>query len=218
MNRSRIVMIEDDEQTQVLFTELLQANGYPQIEHFSAVADFLDALDLKNPPNLILLDIMLGLQNALVQLPKIRLLIPDAKIIVVTGYTDEAFLFQALKAGADSFYIKGEAIHRLLEAIQQSLSGHAYLSPQSANQLITRFRHLENTPNGTLDLHSRVALRFGLKKREIEVLNGLLAAKRYKEIAEDMHVSINTVRHYVVSLYQKTGIRKREDLLQVIQE
>ncbi len=218
MNQSRIVIIEDNEQTQFLFTQLLQANGYSEVVHYSTVAGFLDALDLENPPNLILLDIMLGLQNALVQLPKIRLLIPDAKIIVVTGYTDEAFLFQALKAGADSFYVKGESIHRLLEAIQQSLSGHAYLSPQSANQLITRFRHLENTPNGVLDMHSRVALRFGLKKREIEVLNGLIAAKRYKEIADDMHVSINTVRHYVVSLYQKTGIRKREDLLQVIQQ
>ncbi len=218
MIHNRIVLIEDEALTQILFTQLLRENGFSEIEQFESVSSFLEALDLGKPPDLILLDIMLGAQNALVQLPKIRLLLPEAKIIVVTGYTEEAFLFQALKAGADSFYIKGEAIHRLLEAIQQSLSGHAYLSPQSANQLITRFRHIENTPIGALDMHSRVAIRFGLKKREIEVLNGLLAAKRYKEIADDMHVSINTVRHYVVSLYQKTGIRKREDLLQVIQE
>lgn len=218
MNHTRIVLIEDEAQTQSLFTQLLRANGYTEIEQFESISSFLEALDLGKPPDLILLDIMLGHQNSLVQLPKIRLLLSETKIIVVTGYTDEAFLFQALKAGADSFYIKGDAIHRLLEAIQQSLSGHAYLSPPSANQLITRFRHLENTPNTELNLHSRVALRFGLKKREIEVLNGLIAAKRYKEIADDMHVSINTVRHYVVSLYQKTGIRKRDDLLKVIQE
>jgi DNA-binding NarL/FixJ family response regulator len=218
MDQVRIVMIEDDEHTQKLFSELLNAHGYSEIDHYSSVPGFLNGLNLAHPPNLILLDIMLGPQNALIQLPKIRLLLPNAKIIVVTGYTEESYLFEALKAGADSFYIKGDAINHLLEAIQQSLSGNAYLSPQSANQLITRFRRLESSSEGSFNSLSKISIQFGLKKREVEVLNGLLAGKRYKEIANDMHVSINTVRHYVVSLYQKTGIRKRDELFKIISE
>ena len=218
MDQVRIVMIEDDEHTKKLFSELLNAHGYSEIDHYSTIPAFLDGLDLANPPNVILMDIMLGLQNALIQLPKIRLLLAKAKIIVVTGYTDESYLFQALKAGADSFYIKGDSISHLLDAIQHSLSGNAYLSPSSANQLITRFRRLENSSEDSFNHLSKVAIQFGLKKREVEVLNGLLAGKRYKEIANDMHVSINTVRHYVVSLYQKTGIRKRDELFKIISE
>ncbi|MBU6341266.1 MAG: response regulator transcription factor [Bacteroidetes bacterium] len=213
MNSAHIIVIEDDSQLRQLYVQFLQENGYPSIEPYPSVAHFLDQLNLNQVPDLILLDIMLGTQNALLQLPKIKLLLPQVPVIIVTGYQDEQFLFQALKEGADSYFIKGDSLDKLQEAIRQTLLGNAYLSTESTNQLVEYYR---NAPPLNDPLHlflTDVSLKYRLKKREMEVLNGLLAGKRYKEIASDMHVSINTVRHYVVSLYQKMNINKKEELL-----
>ena len=120
---------------------------------------------------------------------------------------------KALAEGADGYFLKGSDLQLLLSAIQAIMANHAYIDPSMTRVLFNHYRTnvVEQQP---MPLELRyMARQFDLNKRELEVLTGLIDGMRYKEIAERYHVSINTIRHYVLSLYRKTDVNNKKELL-----
>lgn len=212
-----VAIIEDDLKSLQATTEFLIAHKYEVRVQSSSLPAFLESLSIDTPPDVVLLDIMVGNANMLAHLNKIKLLVPKAKIIITTGHVEPDFLFQALGAGANGYYIKGSNPHNLLEAIQAAMLDQAFLSPPAAKLLIDKMSH---PGAGFAPSHylKGIAVQLGLNKREFQVLTGLTDEKTYQEIADENHISINTIRHYVVSLYQKAGVRKKEALIRKVRE
>jgi DNA-binding NarL/FixJ family response regulator len=211
----KVGIIEDIPIVRAEMEEYLGMKGIKVLYSCSSIADFLDVLELGMPPEIILLDVILGAQNSLFQINKLQRMLPNSKIIVVTGFTKEEYLLQALNNGAHSYYLKGSGLPNLVEAIEQLKNGNAYLSPLATKYLIDRLQQ-----NGQCAIanneYAWVADKYGLNKREIEVLNGLCRGKKYKEIASEIFLSINSVRHYVILLYKKMEINKRSELIRKI--
>jgi len=211
-----IVVIEDEPLLREAVTEFLNSQEDFNVTAFDSIASFVDQYRMDTRIDLILLDIMLNGQNSLHHLFKIKRLVPDSKILIVTGNKNEAYLLKAIQEGADGYYLKGDSLARLLEAIENIILNNAFVDPGMVRMLFKRFKSSAKSPAQVSPELDFMAQHFDLGKREIEILTGLYEGMRYKEIADRYHVSINTVRHYVLSLYRKTQVNSRKDLLKKV--
>ncbi|MFZ4476838.1 MAG: response regulator [Saprospiraceae bacterium] len=208
-----IVIIEDDPTLRADMTDFLQAQDNFRVSSFESIGSFVDYFTMETKVDLMLLDVMLHGQNSLNHLFKIKRLVPNTKVLIVTGSNSEAFLLKALAEGAEGYYLKGADLQVLLGAIQNVLEHSAYVDPTLTKTLIKRYKtNVPEQPTASPELNY-MAQNFELNKREMEILTGLSDGMRYKEIAERYHVSINTVRHYVLSLYRKTNVNNRKELI-----
>jgi two-component system response regulator NreC len=215
-NHMDIVIIEDDPTLRADMTDFLQAQDNFRVSSFESIGAFFEHFTMDLKVDLILLDVMLNGQNSLNHMFKIKRLVPQAKVLIVTGSNMEAFLVKALMEGAEGYYLKGNDLQQLLGAIQNVTTHDAYIDPAMTKTIIKRYKsNVSEIPPTTPELQY-MSQNFDLNKREMEILTGLTEGMRYKEIAERFHVSINTVRHYVLSLYRKADVNNRKDLIRKV--
>lgn len=169
--------------------------------------------------DVILLDLNLRGQESLIDLPRIKRLTGGAKVIMVTGHDNPDMLAKAIENGADGYFVKRANPHPDLgEVVRLTYEGGAFLEPSISAHLLQAFQN-RKLPYRQVNI-SKVtkALNIILSKREVEVMDGLLQEKSYQEIADQYHISINTVRHYVKELYQKVGVGSRKALIERLLE
>jgi DNA-binding NarL/FixJ family response regulator len=184
----------------------------------TSVESFFDQLlERQLVPDIILLDLDLRGQQSIAYLPKIKRLAKDAKVIMVTGHDDPVLLAKAIESGADGYFVKRtDPQPDLAEVVKLTFEGGAFLEPSISANLLKAFQNRQ-LPHHQVNIGElSKKLNIILAKREIEVLDGLLDEKSYQEIADDNHISINTVRHYVKELYQKVGVSSRRELIEKV--
>ncbi|MEI6411302.1 MAG: response regulator transcription factor [Bacteroidota bacterium] len=211
-----IVIIEDDPELRADMAVFLRLEPSFRVSPFESIGAFINDYTTEDKIDLILLDVMLYEQNSLNHLFKIRRLIPQVKILIVTGSNTEAFLMKALSEGADGYYLKGSNLELLLGAIRAVSANQAYIDPAMTKFLFNYYKANVVEQKPVSPELSYMTREFDLNKRETEVLTGLMNGLRYKEIAERYHVSINTIRHYVLSLYRKTDVNNKKALLKKV--
>lgn len=182
----------------------------------SSIDSFFDQLLAEQISlDIILLDLNMKGEESLVHLPKIKRLAGTAKVIMVTGHDNPELLAKAIEVGADGYFVKrADPQPDLAEVVKLTFEGGAFLEPSISANLLQAFQN-RRTLHRQIDV-ARLSktLNVILSKREVEVLDGLLEEKSYQEIADQNHVSINTVRHYVKELYQKMGVSSRRALME----
>ena len=184
----------------------------------TSVESFFDQLlERQLVPDIILLDLDLRGQQSIAHLPKIKRLAKDAKVIMVTGHDNPVLLAKAIESGADGYFVKRtDPQPDLAEVVKLTFEGGAFLEPSISANLLKAFQNRQ-LPHHQVNIGElSKKLNIILAKREIEVLDGLLDEKSYQEIADDNHISINTVRHYVKELYQKIGVSSRRELIEKV--
>jgi len=184
----------------------------------TSVDSFFDQLlEQQLALDIILLDLDLRGQQSIAHLPKIKRLAKDAKVIMVTGHDNPVLLAKAIESGADGYFVKRtDPQPDLAEVVKLTFEGGAFLEPSISANLLKAFQNRQ-LPHHQVNIGElSKKLNIILAKREIEVLDGLLEEKSYQEIADDNHISINTVRHYVKGLYQKVGVSSRKELIEKV--
>lgn len=197
----RIAIMEDDGRLRRSLVELLGA-----MPGFVVVASFADAesalAKMKEiHPDVLLADINLPGIDGVECVRQLSRLLPETRFIMLTVYEDDERLFNSLQAGADGYLLKRTAPAKLQEAIRQVRAGGSPMTPQIARRLVQHFR---NGKKDEPDLSN-------LAQREREVLENLAAGRSYKEIAEHLGVSKDTVRTYIRRLYEKLRIHSRNE-------
>lgn len=184
----------------------------------TSVENFFDQLlEQQLALDIILLDLDLRGQQSIAHLPKIKRLAKNAKVIMVTGHDNPVLLAKAIASGADGYFVKRtDPQPDLAEVVKLTYEGGAFLEPSISANLLKAFQN-RKLPHHQINIGElSKKLNIILAKREIEVLDGLLEEKSYQEIADDNHISINTVRHYVKGLYQKVGVSSRRELIEKV--
>jgi DNA-binding NarL/FixJ family response regulator len=128
---------------------------------------------------------------------------PDISVLMLTVYEESEFVFDALCAGACGYLVKKTPPARLLEAIKDANDGGSPMSSRIARQVITAFKEGKGILLQEKD--------FGLSEREVGVLNLLAEGYNYQEIAENLYISVDTVRHHIRNIYKKLHVHSQSE-------
>lgn len=176
------------------------SEGFSCISSFSNAESALrDIIDDK--PDVVLMDIGLPGMSGVDCIRKLKAKKPELQIIMLTVYEDDDHIFKALVAGASGYLIKKTPPAKLLEAIQDVYNGGSPMSSQIARKVISAFQSINKSSDETENLSSR----------EQEILSYLAKGFRYKEIAEKLFISIETVRTHLRNIYEKLHVHSRTE-------
>jgi DNA-binding NarL/FixJ family response regulator len=157
----------------------------------------------QSPPDVVLMDINLGKRSldGIECVRRLKALLPRVQIIMLTVFEESEKIFRALAAGASGYLLKRLPPAELLGAIREVMAGGAPMSTSIALKVVQSFQ--------TSASHGAEAAE--LSQREREVLNGLAKGLAYKQIADQLSVSIHTVRNYIRRIYEKLHVRSRTE-------
>lgn len=154
-------------------------------------------------PDVLLMDINLPGMNGVECVRQLKSALPHMQVLMLTVYEDNESLFKSLKAGASGYLLKRTASARLLEAIHEVNTGGSPMTPQLARRVVQFF----NGPPQSGEASSLARLTPG----EREFIDLLAKGYAYKEIAEALKISIDTVRSYVRTVYEKLHVHSRTE-------
>lgn len=158
-------------------------------------------------PDVALLDVAMPDLNGLGATREIKEQLPAAAVLILTMHDREDYLFQALRAGASGYVLKGADIDDLLTAVRAVARGGVYLFPQVAKELLSDY--LRRVRSGE-DVKSSYD---GLTDREREILQLIAEGKTAARIAEDLHISAHTVRSHRDNIMMKLDLHDRAALI-----
>lgn len=201
----RIAIVEDDLAAQDALRLLIDGTpGFRCMGAFGSAEQALRILDqppVEGPPDVLLLDINLpGMPGS----EAVRLFHdrhPAMAILMLTLYDDEERIFQSLCNGANGYLLKKTPPAKLLDAIREARDKGAPLSPEIANKVVRLFR--EFRPAARLDVD--------LTRLEVRLLSLLAEGYSYQSAADEMKVSINTIRNYIRSIYDKLHVHSKSE-------
>ena len=197
----KVAIVEDDEGIRSSLGALIRrapalqlAGDYPDAE--SAIREIP-----RQPPDVVLMDINLPGLNGVECVRQLKSTLPAVQFLMLTVYEDGDSLFNSLKAGASGYLLKRTASARLLEAIADVYAGGSPVTPQLARRLVQYFSRLGDGDSAISHL----------TPGERDFLDQLANGYAYKEIADRMKISIDTVRSYVRTVYEKLHVHSRTE-------
>ena len=198
-----IAIIEDDETVLHYLAEQIQlCIDVAELRVFGNAETALKEL-IAEPVDIALFDVNLPGMNGIDCIRKLKMVHPKTQCMVLTVYDKPDIIFEALKAGAISYLLKSTPAEKIIEAIAEVNNGGSPISSQIARKVIEAFAIKENTNEYFQNL----------TRREQEILENLSMGYRYKEIADKLFVSLDTVRTHVRNIYEKLQVNSRAEAL-----
>jgi RNA polymerase sigma factor (sigma-70 family) len=197
----KVAIVEDDEGIRNSLGALIRrapalrlAGDYPDAE--SAIRDIP-----RRPPDVVLMDINLPGMSGIDCVRKLKTAEPSCQIVMLTVYENTEQIFKALANGASGYLLKATPPEELLSAIQDVHRGGSPMTSHIARKVVQSFQQTPASSKATENL----------SPREQEVLELLAKGFLYKEIADQLHISFETVHTYIRRIYEKLQVRSRTE-------
>jgi DNA-binding NarL/FixJ family response regulator len=202
----KLVIVEDDAEIREWIVDAVTS-----AEGILCLAAFPDAESCIKKwnhlePDIVLMDIHLPGINGIECLSKLKPVKPAVQFLMFTVFEDDNHVFESLCAGAAGYLLKNTSREGLISGIQDLYKGGSPMSSTIARKVIMTFQ----AAGSNADEYSR------LSNREKEILNLLAKGYRYKEIAEQLHISLDTVRTHIRNIYDKLQVQSRTEALNKI--
>ena len=209
MTKIKVVVVEDIEDLRKGFSFLVNgADDIKCIESYSNAEDALLGIE-KHLPDVIIMDIGLPGMSGIECTSLIKARFPEVQIIICTVFEDDERLFKALEAGATGYILKRTAPVVLLEAIRDIHQGGSPMTSMIARKVMEALQNkLKKTDN--------IETTFNLSTRELEILTLLTDGYRNKEIAEQLFISLHTVKSHIYRIYEKLHVKSRVEAMKKI--
>ena len=197
----RVAIIEDVAPFAATLEKSLHASdaGIECIGIFPRGEDALERLP-RNPPDVAIVDINLPEMSGIELIARLREKAPAVLCLVLTTYEEPGLIFEALRAGACGYLLKRAPVEEITSAILQAHQGGSPMSPQIARQVVSFF-HRQPVSKGIETLSDR----------EEDVLRLLAEGAMYKEIANQLSISLDTVRSHVRKIYERLHVHSRHE-------
>jgi DNA-binding NarL/FixJ family response regulator len=196
-----VSIVDDEADLRTHIAGYLDAAG--KIRCLSAYASAEEALAHlpQDKPDVILMDINMGEMDGIECVRRLTVLMPEAQVLMLTVFEDTEQIFRALAAGASGYLLKRMPPKKLVEAIEEVCAGGSPMSAPIARKVVMSFKATPARGDDSADL----------SPREHSVLDGLAEGLAYKQIADQLGVSIHTVRNYIRRIYEKLHVRSRTE-------
>lgn len=152
--------------------------------------------------DVVIMDYDMPDRNGLDTLIELKAINPQLPVIILSMFPEDHYGVRFLKAGASGYLGKSNVTQQLVEAIRRVVGGHKYISPNLADKLVSE-----------LNKDSERPLHENLTDREFQVFHLIAAGKRLKAIAEELHLSINTISTYRSRILEKMEMESNSDLI-----
>jgi DNA-binding NarL/FixJ family response regulator len=197
----KVAIVEDDTGVRESLAALIRGTSGFQCTGTYPNAELALKQIPDNWPDVILMDINLPKKSGIECVASVKALKPKVQIIIFTVHEDSNEIFNSLMAGASGYLIKDTPPAQILESIADVHRGGSPMSSHIARKLVDYF---QRKGQATEVVES-------LSAREIEVLTHLAKGYRYKEIAEELSISVLTVRSHLQRIYEKLHVRSRTE-------
>ena len=154
-------------------------------------------------PDIVIMDINLPGMNGIECIRQIKDKTPGTQFMMLTVYENDEKVFEALKAGATGYLLKSTGLLQLAESLKELHEGGSPMSANIARKLVNHFHDVPKTTQA-IDV---------LSKRENEILHHLAKGLLYKEIADHLQISTNTVRQHIHKIYEKLHVQNRTEAI-----
>jgi DNA-binding NarL/FixJ family response regulator len=205
----KVLLVEDNfflqkalEEKLSFFTDVIIKDTAQNGEEAIAILEKNHVVDL------ILMDIEMPKMNGIKATEIIKSKYPQIKIVMITVYDNDDNIFNAIKAGADGYLLKETKAEKIYEAIIETLSGGAAMSPSIA------MKTLKLLKNPVVFENPETSEVIELSTREIEVLEQLSKGLKNKDIADNLFISFSTVKKHIENIYKKLQAHNRIELIQ----
>jgi DNA-binding NarL/FixJ family response regulator len=197
----KVAIVEDDARVREELARLIaRAEGFCCLGTYANGETALAEIPSQTP-DVVLMDINLPGMSGIECVRRLKSVVPSVQIVMLTVYDEVGQLFSSLMAGACGYLLKRTPADKLLEAITEARLGGAPMTRKIARKVVQYFH----------ELGVEAPAAGGLSKREQETLALLAEGFRYKEIADKLGISFNTVREYVHSVYRKLHVTSRAE-------
>jgi DNA-binding NarL/FixJ family response regulator len=197
----RVALVEDQEELCRSWVRIIESfGGFQCICTCESAEDAVRRIP-EIRPDAVLMDIRLPRMSGIECTSRLKELLPATPVVILTVLDDDELIFRALQAGADGYLLKRSKPAELRAALLDVLNGGAPMSSAIARRVVRSFRRPPVNPMNEANLSAR----------ETEVLNLLSRGLSNKEIADQMRLSIETVRSYLKTVYEKLHVRCRTE-------
>jgi DNA-binding NarL/FixJ family response regulator len=195
-----VSIVEDNEKLRGTLARVLnRAEGFSCASQYPSAEDALK--DLPNvKPDVVLMDINLPGMNGVECVRQLKKILPQVQIMMLTVYEDTENIFDALTAGASGYLLKRTTGAELINAIHEVQRGGSPMTAHIARKVVQSFQ--KNAPAQPAE---------NLSEREQQVLDLLSQGLMYKEIADKLQISYETVHTYIRRIYEKLRVRTRTE-------
>jgi DNA-binding NarL/FixJ family response regulator len=197
----RVALVEDQEDLCRSWVQIIESfYGFECVCTCESAEDAVRMIP-ETRPDAILMDIRLPRMSGIECTSRLKALLPATPIVILTVIDDDELIFRALQAGADGYLLKRSKPAELRAALLDVLNGGAPMSSAIARRVVRSFRRPPANPRNEAHLSTR----------EVEVLSLLSGGLSNKEIADQMRLSVETVRSYLKTIYDKLHVRCRTE-------
>jgi DNA-binding NarL/FixJ family response regulator len=200
----RVAIVEDDAPTRDALDALIgRTPGFRSVATFGSVEEALAGLSAASP-DLLLLDIHLPGMSGSQGVRLLRGRYPGLQVVMLTVFAEEERIFESLCNGACGYLLKRTPPARLLEALREAHEGGSPMSPDIARKVVAAFQH---PPPAEREGEAEQALT----PHEVRIVRMLANGDSYREVADQLDITINTVRNYIRSIYEKLQVHTKSE-------
>jgi DNA-binding NarL/FixJ family response regulator len=199
----RVSIIEDDKTIRDGYAYLIgQTPGYKVVSTYPSFEDAAKKI-AQDDPDVLLLDVELPGISGIDALPKLKKLIPETYILILTVYEQDMLIFRALGNGASGYLTKNTPHEKIISAIHEVMEGGGPMSAHIARMVIKSFQRNEASP---------------LTKRETEILEQIATGKSRKRIAQELFIDLETVKSHIKNIYHKLNVHSKADAIKAAKD
>jgi RNA polymerase sigma factor (sigma-70 family) len=199
-----VSIVEDNDKLRGTLAKVIErAEGFRFASDYGSAEDALAGLP-KVKPDVVLMDINLPGMNGVECVRQLKTLVPGTQVMMLTVYEDTENIFNALAAGASGYMLKRTPAKELIEAIHEVKRGGSPMTTHIARKVVQSFQKTSGQQQAANELSE-------LSEREQQVLDLLAQGLIYKEIADKLAISYETVHTYIRRIYEKLQVRTRTE-------
>lgn len=199
----RVTIIEDDDTIREGYAYLIASSpGYVVVSTYNSYETAIKKL-VADAPDVLLLDVELPGTNGIDAIPKIKKLLPELHVLILTVYEQDTLIFRALGNGAAGYLTKNTPPAKIMTAISEVVEGGGPMSAHIARMVIQSFQRAESSP---------------LTRRETEVLEQIATGKSRKRVADELFIDLETVKSHIKNIYLKLDVHSKADAIKTARD